>query len=230
MNGSLIWLSLRCTRHHRIGHLSLHFHTTSKMMPHAPPIVAPLLVLRQNWETLALPASRRSKPLDFNACPHTIFIRSSVLRRKPTSSSHLVLKVKSRNCHDDFEAQIKKMSWWFWGPNHQTIVTGFEAKPRNPRFSSPTCVRCQSHIASPDLSIIQPPSTRLVPDHHRSSTPSLLLLPRSSSLPTMSHSPPTHHETSKHVCPHRITQYRLVQPKCTEFKFKLEQVNYSSHI
>jgi hypothetical protein len=31
----------------------LHFHVTSTMMPHAPPVVAPSPVLRQNWETLA---------------------------------------------------------------------------------------------------------------------------------------------------------------------------------
>jgi hypothetical protein len=42
----------------------------------------------------------------------------------------------------------------------------------------------------------------------------------------MSHSPPTHHKISKHVSPHRITQYGLIQLKCAKFKFKLEQVNY----
>jgi hypothetical protein len=43
-----------------------------------------------------------------------------------------------------------------------------------------------------------------VPDlsnHPRSSTPGLLLLPRSSSLHAMQHLPPTHHETSKHDSP-----------------------------
>jgi hypothetical protein len=116
-------------------------------------------------------------------------------------------------------------------PNHwQTIATGFEAKPGNPRFSSPPRVRYGSHTMSPDLLVIRPPSTRLVPDHPRSSTPSLLLMPRSSSLPAMLHSLPTHHETSKHVSPHRITEPGFIQPKCAEFKFKLKQVNYSSHI
>jgi hypothetical protein len=28
-----------------------------------------------------------------------------------------------------FEAQTKKPSRWFWGPNHQTKAAGFEAKP-----------------------------------------------------------------------------------------------------
>jgi hypothetical protein len=63
-------------------------------------------------------------------------------------------------------------------------------------------------------------------DHPRSSVSSLLILPRSSSLSVMSHSPPTHHKISKHVFPHRITQYGLIQLKCAKFKFKLERVNY----
>jgi hypothetical protein len=108
---------------------------------------------------------------------------------------------------------------WFWGPNQETIImilrsnhwqtiaTSFEAKPGNLRFSSPPFVRCGSHKASPDLTIVRPPSTRLVPNHPRSSAPYLLLLPQSSLLPTMSHLPPTHHETSKHVSPHQITQF-----------------------
>jgi hypothetical protein len=31
-----------------------------------------------------------------------------------------------------FEAQTKKPSWWFWGPNHQTVAAGFEAQLENP--------------------------------------------------------------------------------------------------
>jgi hypothetical protein len=164
-------------------------------------------------------------------------------------------RVSSHHFHPliSFEAQTDKPHpTWFWCPNQeiawfsglnqetvkivlrpnhwQLVATGFEAKPENPRFSSPPRVWCGSHTAPPDLPIVQPPSTRLVSDHPRSSAPSLLLLPRSSSLPTMSHSPPTHHETSKHISPHWITQYRLVQPKCAKFKFKLEQVNYSWNI
>jgi hypothetical protein len=219
MRGSLVWLSLRHIRYHRIERLLLHFDVTSMMKPHAPPAVTPPLVLRQNWETLARLASRWSKPPDVDACPHTVFIRPSVLRHKPTNLRPL-----------SFEVQTKKLWWWFRGTNHQTIATGFEAKPRNMCFLSPPCVRCGSHKASLDLPIVRPPSTGLVPDHPQSSAPSLLLLPRSSSLPTISHLPPTHHETSKHDSTHRITQYGLVQPKCAEFKFKLEQVNYSSHI
>jgi hypothetical protein len=89
-----------------------------------------------------------------------------------------------------FEAQTDKPPpTLFWGPNQETVVvglrqkhwqtiaTGFEAKPGNPRFSSPPCVWCGSHTALPDLLIVQPPSTQLVPDHPWSFAPSLLLLP-----------------------------------------------------
>jgi hypothetical protein len=115
--------------------------------------------------------------------------------------------------------------------NHRrTATTGFEAKPENLRFLSRPCVRCELHTVSHDLPIIWPLITRLVSDHPRSSAPSLLLLPRSSSLCAMSHSPPTHHETSKRISPHQITESGLDQLKCAEFRFKLEQVNYSSHI
>jgi hypothetical protein len=44
-------------------------------------------------------------------------------------------------------------------PNHrQTIDLGFEAQPRNLHSSSPRAW-CRSHTASPDLLIVQPPST-----------------------------------------------------------------------
>jgi hypothetical protein len=113
---------------------------------------------------------------------------------------------------------------WFWCPNQETVIVilrlnyrqtvaiNFEAKPENPRFSSPPRVWCRSHMVSPDLPIVWSLSTRLVPDHPWSSASSLLLLPRSLSLFTMSHSPPTHHEISKHVSPHRIPQYMTYAP------------------
>jgi hypothetical protein len=154
----------------------------------------------------------------------------------------MVLRPKPRNCHGDFEAQISKpLTLVFMPkqknvtvvlrPNHwQTISNGFEAKPENPRFSSPPRVRCGSQMPSPDLPIVRLPSTRLVPDHSQSSAPSLLHMPRSSSLPAMSHSPPTHHETRKHVSPNRISQFGVSSIEICEFKFNLEQFNYSSHI
>jgi hypothetical protein len=105
----------------------------------------------------------------------------------------------------------------------------------------------------PDLQLIRPPSTRLVTDHSRSSALSLLLLPQSSSLPTMSHSPPTHHETSNSVSPIWITPFGVsstemhriqIQTKSSQLFITqtnqgtnqlvsyipwLNQVNYSSH-
>jgi hypothetical protein len=121
MKDTLVWLSLCYTQCHRTDRLLLYFHVTSVMMPRAPPVVAPLLVLRQNWETLARLASRRSKPPDVDVCPHTVFIRPSVLRHKLTNLLPL-----------SFEAQTKKPSRWFWGPNHQTAATGFQAQTRKP--------------------------------------------------------------------------------------------------
>jgi hypothetical protein len=119
MNGSLVRLPLRRTQRHRTDHLSLHFHVTSMTMPRAPSVVAPSPVLRQNWETLARLASRWSKTSYVNACPHTIFIHSSVLRCKPTNLLSL-----------GFEAQTKKSSQWFWGLNYQTVKLGFEAQTK----------------------------------------------------------------------------------------------------
>jgi hypothetical protein len=126
-----------------------------------------------------------------------------------------------------FETQTKKLSRWFWGTNHQTVAAGFEsqigkpvpvvlspnhwqtvdlgfqAKPRNSCSSSP-CPWCRPHTAPPNPSIVWPPSTRPILDYPWSSSPSLLLLPRSSSLPVMSHLSHVHHETSKHDSPHKI--------------------------
>jgi hypothetical protein len=35
-----------------------------------------------------------------------------------------------------FEAQTKKPSWWFWGPNHQTVAADFEAQTGKPKSTS----------------------------------------------------------------------------------------------
>jgi hypothetical protein len=242
MKGSLVWLPLCRTRCHWTDRLLLHFHATSVMMPRAPPTIAPPPILRQNWKTPAQLASRWSKPPDVNTCPHIIFIHWSILSHKPINllpvgfeaqtkkPSRLFWGPNHQTIDLAFGAQTKKPSRWFWDPNHQTNATGFGAKPENPRFSPLPHVWCGSHKVSPDLPIVRPPSTWLVPDHPRFSTPCLLLLPLSSSLPAMSHSLPSLHRTSKHVFAHRTTQYGLVQPKCAEFKFKLEQVNCSSYM
>jgi hypothetical protein len=109
-------------------------------------------------------------------------------------------------CLLDFETPTKKPSWWFWGQNHQTVAVCFEAQTRKPvpvvltpnhwqtvdlhfetkpinlRSSSPSAW-CRPHIASSDLLIVRPPSTRSVFDHPRSSASGLLLLPWSSRCP-----------------------------------------------
>jgi hypothetical protein len=117
MKGSLVCLPLHRTRHHRADHLLLHFHVTSIMMPRAPPAIARPPVLRQNWETLAWLASWWSKLPVVNACPHTVFIHSSILR----------CKLINLFPHG-FEAQTKKPLRWFWGSNHQTIDLSFGAQ------------------------------------------------------------------------------------------------------
>jgi hypothetical protein len=104
MKGSLVQLLLHRTRRHWTICLLLHFHVTSAMKPHAPPTVTPSPVLGQNWETLARVASQWSKLLGVDACPHTVFIRSSVLRHKSINLLPL-----------GFEVQTKKPSRWFWG-------------------------------------------------------------------------------------------------------------------
>jgi hypothetical protein len=45
--------NVRLTFIHYFGCILHHLHATSTMMPCAPPDVAPLPVLRQNWEALA---------------------------------------------------------------------------------------------------------------------------------------------------------------------------------
>jgi hypothetical protein len=103
----------------------------------------------------------------------------SVLWRKRQTVARLVLRYKTRNRRGDFEAQITKPEL-----------------PRNSHSSSP-CAGSKPHTMSPDFSIVRPSSTQSVLDHHRSCAPGPLLLPRSLSLPVMSHLSPTHHGTSK---------------------------------
>jgi hypothetical protein len=139
---------------------------------------------------------------------HAVFILPSILWCSQQTIVHLVLSPKPRNRHDDFVGQITKPplpvlrikpgnpSEWFLGQTTRTVATsfeakprkivdlGFEAKPRNPRSSSP-CARCRLHTTSSDLSIVRSLSTRPVLDHPWYSAPSFLLLPRFSSLPAM---------------------------------------------
>jgi hypothetical protein len=65
-------------------------------------------------------------------------------------------------------------------------------------------------------------------DHPRSSTPGLLLLPRSSSLHAMPHLPPAHHETSKHNFSKQNKDKRKTKQNYPRFEFKPRQGNDSS--
>jgi hypothetical protein len=129
IKGSLVWLPLCHTRHHQTDHLSLHFRVTSMMMPRAPPVVATSPILRQNWETLTRLASRRSKPPNVDACPHTFFIRSSVLRRKPTNLLPLGFEAQTKKPLNDFKAQITKPPVLVLRTKPRNHFSGFEAKP-----------------------------------------------------------------------------------------------------
>jgi hypothetical protein len=246
MKGSLVRLSLRHTWCHQTDRLSLLLHAPSVMMQCAPPVVAPSRVLRQKLGNLSQTCFTMKQAIGCRRVPshrlHSLIsFESQTDKPFPTwvwgpnqETVVVILRPKSPN-HRPL----------FWGPNQarvvvvlrsnhwQTVAIGFEAKLENSCFSSPLGVQCVLHTASPDLPIVQPPSTWLVPDHPWSSAPSLLLLPQSSSLSAMSHSPLTHHETSNHVSPNWITQSRVThhinKPKCIKFKFKLNKVNYSSH-
>jgi hypothetical protein len=101
-------------------------------------------------------------------------------------------------------------SYRFWGQTGETVVLGFEVKPRNLRSSSPYAP-CRLHTTSLDLSIVRPPSTWPVLDHPWSYAPGLLLLPWSSSLLSMSHPSSAQHETSKRDSPHKIDRGRTTK-------------------
>jgi hypothetical protein len=101
-----------------------------------------------------------------------------------------------------FEAQTEKPeATSFETKLGETVNLGFEVKLRN-SCSSFSFARYRLHTASPDLSIVRPPSTQLMLDHFRSSALGLLFLPRSSSLSVMPHLSPAQQETSKRDSPH----------------------------
>jgi hypothetical protein len=164
-------------------------------------------------------------------------------------------RVSSRRLHPliDFEAQIDKPPpTWFWGTNQETIAVILMPKLPNrqywfwgPNRKTVTMVLRLNreihtfrllHVYDTDRTWRHPTSQS---SSHR--VPDLCLI-----IPNLSHQVSyyfidsrrypscrirhlhTHHETSKHVSPHRITESGLVQPNYV--KFNLEQVNYSSHV
>jgi hypothetical protein len=89
------------------------------MMLCAPPAVTPSPVLRPDWETLSRLTSTWSKTLDLDAYS------------TPSPSHRFVVQPLNHSLLD-FKIQTKKPSWWFWGPNHQTVAIGFEVQTKKP--------------------------------------------------------------------------------------------------
>jgi hypothetical protein len=183
----------------------------------------PLPVLRPHWETLAQLASRWSKSLDLDVCPmpSTSSHRFCGTTDKPwptwfwgpkQETIVVILRPKTPN-----------RSLRFWVPNRETVDIVFEAISRNPNppVLRPNREKPSTLVLLPNQETSAPrllvhgadytqrhPTSRSsghrVLDHPLSSTPGILLLPRSSSLLTMPHLSPAHHETSKCDSPHKI--------------------------
>jgi hypothetical protein len=126
--------------------------------------------------------------------------------------------------HHQFWGQAEETpSQWFWGQTTNksyTLVLRLNQETLTPCLHVHGADRTQRHLTSRS-------SGHQVPDqcdHPRSSAPGLLLLPRSSSLPTMTHLPPAHHETSKRDSPNG-TKIKVKQTQCPRFEFKPCQVN-----
>jgi hypothetical protein len=160
-----------------------------------------------------------------------------------------------------FEANLAKTVRVVLRPNHsQTIAIGFEAQTDEKPFEwflgqtthkpSTLVLRLNQETCASRLHVHGTYRTRCYPtsrphghrvpdlcDHHRSSTPGLLLLPWSSLLHTMSHLPPAHHETSKRDSPKVKEKQNVLQQNKGKrktkrnypgFEFKPRQVNDSS--
>jgi hypothetical protein len=136
-----------------------------------------------------------------------------VLWRNRQIEVRLVLRPKPRNRRCHFEDQITKPE-----------LPVLRLRPGNP---STLVLSLNQETRVPCLLVPSIDHTRPVPDHPRSSAPSLLLLPRLSLLPVVSHLSPTHHETSKHDSLHK-TKIKVKPPKSPGFEFKPWQGNDSS--
>jgi hypothetical protein len=158
------------------------------------------------------------------------------------TSFHLVLRPKPRNHYDDFEAQITKQSTMVLRPKPRNCRGDFEAQITklsppilrlNQEIRAPRLLhvydvdRTQRHLTSwssghrvPDLCMIIPDSLHQVSysclDPHRCP-------------PCRIH----HLHITRQANTFLQTEWLnlgLVQLKSTKFKFKLKEVNYSSHI
>jgi hypothetical protein len=98
------------------------------MVAHAPPTVAPLQILRPDWETLTQLAFKPSILPDLDACPApsslhqfcgaTDKLKPAWFWRPNQETVAVILRHKSPN-----------RSYQFWGTNRKTRATDFEAKP-----------------------------------------------------------------------------------------------------
>jgi hypothetical protein len=104
-----------------------------------------------------------------------------------------------------------------------TFVLRLNQETRAPRLLVHSADLTQCHPTSQSLS-------HRVPDlcnHPWSSAPCLLLMPRSSSLPTMPHLPPAQMRQANVIL--HTNKIKVVEPsKCLGFEFKPRQVNDSS--
>jgi hypothetical protein len=183
---------------------------------------------RQSWgklENPSLTCFHAKQAARSQHVPHTVALPSVLLCNRQTIATGFEVKTE-KTVATSFEAKPEKTDLVVLRSNHwQTIVLGFEAQPRSTRSSSP-CARCRPHMTSPDLPIVQPPSTRPV-------RPSLVLCTRSPTPATIlvaaRHTAHVtcNHETSKRDSPNK-TKIKVKQPKCPGFEFKPRQVNDSS--
>jgi hypothetical protein len=164
---------------------------------------------------LARLASKRSKPLDLDACP------------TPSSSSIGFVEQPTNHSSHGFEAQTKKPSRWFWGHNHQIVPAGFEAQTGKPVATD--------FDAKPRNRTLCPPTSRS--SGHQ--VPNLCLtIPDPLHQVSFSCDNPCHCQPSRTCHLHTTRQANTilytnriirVEPlKSPGFKFKLRQVNYSS--
>jgi hypothetical protein len=161
----------------------------------------PLLLLHHFWGKTGKPYPDLPRNEATNRMSTRVLTSSSSAHRfwgaNQQPSSHLVLRPKPINHRGDFEAQITKPYLPVLRPKLgtlSTLVLRLNLETRASRLLVHDADHTQCHLTS-RLSGHRVP--RPILDHPQSSTPSLLLLPRSSLLPTMSYLSPTHHETSK---------------------------------
>jgi hypothetical protein len=154
-------------------------------------------------ETVA--AGFEAKPLETVAVgfeakpPETV---TTGFEAKPAKTVRAVLRLNhSQTAAIGFEAQTdEKLSRLFWGKTtykQSTLVLRLNQETHAPHLHVHGAKRTRRQLTSRSPGHL----VHDLCDHPRSSAPGPLLLPRSSSLHTMPHLPPAHHETSKHDSP-----------------------------